>query len=345
VKPRSTALTGLLLLAACRASPPASVASAPLVQAPPFEPLEYVPAAGLRWLVDAHPARIFADSALAAAAGAVVARDRLDAFATMTGIDLRRLEEVVVGGYDLGTLYVTALPAADGGRARARFAERLSEDAIVKHPRPALYRISGTREGEPRALVSVGDRLLAVAIGDLTLSRIAEAYAERRLRSPTALRGAGLSELPPAPADAVAVLYAPGPFVDSWATVAGGLLRTALALHVAVRRGDSGALSVTLTAVGDWPADETGSRMDSAWREISRSSTGRLFGLDQAKNVRSVANLHQLTWSADLDISSLVAGLRAATTANVSEMFDVHGVEPTGSPADSQPADEPSPRP
>jgi hypothetical protein len=292
--------------------------------------------------VDAHPARIFRDSALKATLSGVLTPERLDAFVKVTGVDLRALEEVVVAGYDLGTLYVTSLPAPDGGRVRARFEERLS-DAIVKHPRPALYRIAGTRGGEPRALVSFDDRVFALAVGDLTLARVAEAYAERRLKSPTALHGAALSELPAPRSDSLALLYAPGPFVDSWASAAHGLLDTALALDIAIGAGGDTTLPVLLTAVGDWREDQASEQLAAAWQDLSGSSTGRLFGLAQAKNVSSVAHLHQLTWSADLDVSQLTAGLRAATATNVSEILDVRGQSPTGSPVGSSPDSRPTP--
>jgi hypothetical protein len=292
--------------------------------------------------VDAHPARIFRDSALKATLAGVLSPERMDAFVKVTGIDLGALEEVVVAGYDLGTLYVTSLPSPDGGRTRARFEERLT-GAVVKHPRPALYRIAGTRGGVPRALVAVDDRVFALAVGDVTLARVAEAYAERRLKSPTALHGAALAELPAPPSDALALLYAPGPFVDSWASAAHGLLNTALALTVAVRSGGGTTLPVLLTIVGDWNEGQAGPQLNAAWSDLASSSTGRLFGFDQAKNVSSVAHLHQLTWSADLDLPQLTAGLRAATAANVSEMFDVHGTDPTGSPAHSPPNRGPSP--
>ncbi|HTQ04700.1 MAG TPA: hypothetical protein VMI54_12630 [Polyangiaceae bacterium] len=331
------------LLAACAASRPAPAPAPRVEDATLDEPLAYVPAAGLRWLVEAHPARIFADSTLKTTLSGVLTPERVAAFAQVTGIDLRTLDEVVVAGYDLGTLYVTSLASPDGGRARARFEARLTTGAVVKHPRPALYRITGTRGGEPRALVSVDDRVFAAATGDLTLARIAQAYAERRLKSPTALRGAALSELPARPNDVFAVFYAPGPFMGAWATAAKGLLAEALALDVVVEPRDGATLSATLTAVGDWNSADVESRMNEAWHDLADSPTGRLFGLDRAKNVSSVAHLHQLTWSADLDVPQLMAGLRAATAANVSEMFDDQGAAPTGAPASSDPATGPAP--
>lgn len=318
------------LFTACRSAPPQAVTSV-RVAAPSLAPLEYVPAAGLRWLIVAHPARILADPALAAGIGELLPQDRIDAFASATGVDPRALDESAVAGYDLGTLYVTALATADGGRARARFEARLSSGAIVKHPRPAIYRIAGTRDGTPQALVSVNDQLLALAVGDLTLARVAQAYAERRLKSPTALRGASLSTLPDID-QPLAALYAPGPFTGVWRRAAEGLLANALAVVIAIHPAQSGTLAFEIIATGDWPDAGTDSKVTLAWTELTSSATGRLLGLDQAKNLKSVAHLHELTWSGELPLAPLVAGLRAATMANVPELFGLRAGEAAGPP-------------
>jgi hypothetical protein len=293
-----------------------------------------MPAAGLRWLCSIQPRRIFSDSALKGLVERVLDRDRLEAFTQLTALDPKELEAAAIGGYDLGTLYVVALGAPDGGKARSRFEERLTTGAIVKHPEPTLYRVSGTRAGAPRTLVSVNDRLFAFASGDATLGRIAEAYAKRRLESPTALAGAALAGLPPVASDALVVVYFPGPFTGPWASALHGLLGSASAASVAIRAGGPGILSVSATLAGAWPDGDPAGAMEASWREVTQSSTGLLFGLDQAKNMRIVADLHQLTWSTDLPVEPLVAGLRAATIANVPEMFGEHGEQPTIQPVE-----------
>jgi len=329
-----------LATSACGApSPPATSPPPSAADTAPREVLDYVPAAGLRWLCRAQPRRIFRDSALRALALQVVEPDRLDAFTMLSGVDLRELESGAIAGYDLGTLYVAALAAPDGGAARARFQERLSGGAIVKQPEPSLYRIVGTRAGEARALVSVHDRLLAVGAGDPSLARVAEAYARHRLNSPTALKGAALSALPSAPSDALAVVYFPGPFSGEWAHGAHGLLGDATAVDVVIQAGAEASLQVTVTLVGDWPGVDAGAALGAAAAELTTSSTGLLFGFDQMKNVRIVAHLHQLTWSGEVPAAALVAGLRAAALANVPEMFGEHQDRPTGSPV--KPADPP----
>lgn len=267
----------------------------------------------------------------------MVPAEGMDALARSTGIDVRTLQAAAIAGFDLGTLYVARLPSPDGGRARARFEERLT-GAVVKRPRPNVYRIVGTRAGSPRAMVAVDDQLFAIAVDDLTLARVAEAYAERRLKSPTALHGAALAQLPQVAEDTLLDLYAPGPFSDGWAKPFGGLAASAVAVRATIRRGSPGLLTTEIVAAGDWEAG-TEERLDSAWRSLAESSTGRLFGLDQAKNIKVVADLHQLTWSLDLVVRPLVAGLRAATVANVSEMFDVQAESPGGSPAEMRPAE------
>ncbi|HWP08037.1 MAG TPA: hypothetical protein VNN72_19975 [Polyangiaceae bacterium] len=332
----------LALLASACGTPPAKPAATPtpvVADTAPRAPLDYVPAAGLRWLCTARPQRIFRDSALRALALSVLDTERLDAFTMLTGIDLRELEAGAIAGYDLGTLYVVALGAPDGGTARARFQERLTNGAQVKQPQLKLYRLLGTRAGEPLALVSVHDRLLAFAAGDPSLARVAEAYAMRRLKSPTALHGAALSVLPEAPSDALAAVYFPGPFTGDWARAAYGVLGSAQALDVTVEAAAPESLHLTLTLVGDFPVGDERSKLERAWTDLQGSSTGQLFGLNQIKKMSIVADLHHLTWSGEVPAAALVAGLRAATIANVPEMFGEHRVEPAGSPV--EPAGQP----
>lgn len=330
-----------LVVSACGAAPakPAAAPAPVVADSAPRAPLDYVPAAGLRWLCVAQPQRIFRDSTLRALALSVLDADRLDAFAMLMGIDLRELEAGAIAGYDLGTLYVAALGAPDGGRARARFQERLTNGAQLKQPQPKLYRVLGTRAGKPLALVSVHDRLLAIAADDPSLARVAEAYAMRRLKSPTALHGASLSALPSAPNDALAVVYFPGPFEGEWARAAYGVLGSAQALDLVVEVASSESLRITVTLVGDFPVGDERSKLETAWADLQGSSTGQLFGLGEIKKMSIVADLHQLTWSAEVPAAALVAGLRAATVANVPEMFGEHRTEPTGSPV--EPAGQP----
>jgi hypothetical protein len=132
--------------------------------------------------------------------------------------------------------------------------------------------------------------------------------------------------------DAFAVMYFPGPFTGAWASAFGGVLGDAAAVSVAIEADGGDTFKVTATLAGEWQQSAAARQLEDGWRALAMSATGQLFGLDQAKNMRIVADLHHLTWSTDLPAEALVAGLRAATVANVPEMFDEHGATPTGGP-------------
>ncbi|HEY3499558.1 MAG TPA: hypothetical protein VGK73_32935 [Polyangiaceae bacterium] len=321
-------LAFIAALAACgRPSP--KVPPAPSTPKAPSSVVDYAPSAGLRWLLYGRPARISADPALFAALGAILPKVRLDAYAASTGVDLRKLPEGLVAGYELGTLFVAKLDTADAELIRGRFASRLDDGGIVKRVRADIYRISGTHADTPLALVSVENRIVAMASGDLTLARIVEAYAERRIKSPTALRGAALSTLPAPADDALAAFFAPGPFTDESLVAAPRLLAATLAVGAVVRSRTPGMLAVTITLAGDWPPESKArEELESVWRGLSASSTGRLLGLDSAQNVGVEAAPELLSLSLELPIAVLVRGLRSLTVANVPEIFELNNATP-----------------
>lgn len=261
---------------------------------------------------------------------------RLDAYTASTGADLRLIPNAAVAEYALGTLYLAELPARDGARVRETFADRLRGGGIVKQPRAGVFRVSGTDGDVPRALVSVEDRLIASVTGDPTLARAVAAYAEARLRSPTALRGAALSSLPPAPDDALAVFYAPGPFEGAWATAASGLLASAFAVSISVEALPAAQLRFILTLAGDWPpGDQPERELERSWITLANSSTGRLLAFDQARNLKSTRHLQCLTLSMEIPMLELARGVRAATSANIREILEVipRESESTATPA------------
>lgn len=295
---------------------------------------DFAPAAGLRWLIVGHPAAIASNPDLSRALSAIVPPARLDAYAASTGVDLRRIPRAAVGGYAFGTLYLAELSTRDGARAREVFADRLRGGGIVKAPRAGIFRISGTDGDAPRALVSIEDRLIASAAGDPTLARAVAAYAEGKLRSPTALRGAALSTLPAAPDDALATFYAPGPFEGAWATAASGLLRSAFAASISVQALPSAQLRFTVTLAGDWAEGELPPEqaLERSWGLLANSSTGRLLALDQTRNLKSTRHLQYLTLSMEIPMLELARGVRAATSANIREILDVIPQESESTP-------------
>ncbi|HEX6764984.1 MAG TPA: hypothetical protein VF103_05890, partial [Polyangiaceae bacterium] len=120
--------------------------------------LDYVPAAGLRWLVVGNPSKLANDPELSRSLSLVVAPERLDGFAAVTGIRLERLSAGAIAGYSLGNLYLAELEGAEAPTVRDRFSARLAEGGVA-HSRGGLTRIVGTTtKGSVQALVTVDDR-------------------------------------------------------------------------------------------------------------------------------------------------------------------------------------------
>jgi len=273
-------------------------------------------------LVLVRPQRIFAEPELASAIEQIVPSRRFAAFAEASGVDLHAVPEAAVAGWAYSTLYIAELPRDVAPLARARFSERLLSGALTKHAHPGLYRITGVIGQTPETLVTVEERLLAVAVGDPIQAKVVEAYAEQRLKnSPTALRGAALSALQSRKAENVAELYAPGPFADEWKHAANGLLESTVALAIAVRPLPNGKLATTIDLAGDWQsaAAHAADRLSAAWTTFARSSAGHLFELNEAAEVSATPEL--LTLHVELDLAAIVRGLKASVLGDLSEIL------------------------
>lgn len=322
-------LPALLSVSACAAAAPLQPHPN---RAPPVRalhrgpPAEFVSAAGLRWLVLVKPRQAFAEPELARAIEQVAPRSRLDAFAEASGVDVRSVSEAAVAGWPYSTLYVAELPSGVAALARARFSERLLSGALTKHTHPGLFRITGVIGQTPETLVTVDERLLAVAVGDPVPAKVVEAYAEQRLKnSPSALRGAALSALPDLAASNAVVFYAPGPFADEWQRAANGLLESSVALAIAAQPSGNGKVATTICLAGAWErsADDAAKRLSAAWATFARSSAGQLFELNDTAEVRATPEL--LTLHVELDLQGLLRGLRASVFGDLSEILRLPG--------------------
>jgi hypothetical protein len=334
---RARWLVPCVLLFAC-STPAPKPAATPVPVATTRPPLlDHVPSAGLRWLVVGRPAGLEKRPDLASLLHELFSPVRLDAFRKVTGVDLTKVKLGAVAGFQVGTLYLAELGEPAASDVRERFAERLDEGGMERKPRPKVHRISGTSRESPRALVTVDDDFIAVAVDDTVLVKIVEAYDARRLRSPSALRGAALRDLPPLPAHALVALYAAGPFSGDLPRAAHGLLAQTSSLVITLAGGAPERLQATLTLAGDYSPEPTaaGERLASAFRELCSSTTGTLVGLSEAGSPKIVADLHQLTLTADLPLRPLVRGLRTLASGNIHEIFDLVPPSSAGEPAQS----------
>lgn len=277
-----------------------------------------------------------------ASVGLLLPKVRLDAFAEGTGVDARQIDAALIAGFDLGTLYLFAPPAGSAEAVVRRFRERIVNGERIEQPHPAVVRISGIVSEQPQTLVRIEDRVVAIAVGDPTLARVAEAFARRKLHeSRPALRGASLSQLRPPPANAFATFYAPGPFEGAWAKGARGLLANAVALSVSVMPLDEseqpGANAIQdaapggaendratllLELAGDFPpsgADD----LAAGFRDLTLSSTGKLLGLDQLPEARVRERDGRLLLDVEIELLPIARGLRAAVIADVWEILDL----------------------
>lgn len=323
---RRAAAALLVVLAACGGAatqrPAPATAGAPLPALHEGPLTDYVPAAGLRWMVVGKPKELAADAALARAVELLVPSVRLDAFARSTGVDLRATPAALVAGFDYGTLYVAAMPSGSVA-VEELFAERIVSGAVRRSPDPRVHRVSGVIGRTPEAMVHIDGLLVAVSTGDPTPVRVVEAFARRKLaRSKPALEGAALSTLPPELARAPFVFYAPGPFDREWLDGAHGLLGLALAVGVGVLPRPDGVLEVTIYLAGDWAhaGPDATARLLQTWEDLASGSLGHLTGLARpvAAPIVSVSG-DALKLRVELAARPLAVGLRDAVGANITE--------------------------
>ncbi|HEU5075378.1 MAG TPA: hypothetical protein VFU02_14405 [Polyangiaceae bacterium] len=323
----------------CGAPPPAPTPP----NIPREEPLldgsltDYLPAAGVNWLLLAEPVRLSGNHQLVRTLEPLLPASRLDLYARDTKLDLRTLSHAAVAGFDLGVLYL-AETDTDLTPATLAFADRLVIEPEIKRPHPKLTRVSGVVGTTPQSLLQFEGKLLAVAVGDPTTVRIVEAFARKKLkRSPSIFQGVALKSFAEFAAGAPLVFLAAGPFEGRWMFGGAGLLAAASAVGIrATPTSDGRALRVSVAIEGPWEEEgaEPVLRMEQAWQALAESSTGRLFGfheLAQTPVVRTTKN--RVTLDVELELAPIVHGLRAAVAADVWEMLDVG---PTSAPSPSR---------
>jgi hypothetical protein len=319
---RRAALVGTLSLACGRA--PAKAATHP---PPPLrysgQLEDYVPAAGLRWLVRGSPAKLAESQSFRPAFDLLITPERLRAVAQTTGFALEKLPNAVIAGFDLGTLYLAELPSAAAAEARARFVSRQIHEPAQRMPDPNIVVLSGMSEGVPLGLVTIDNHVLAYGVGDPMLCRVVEAYARGKLKAKRAFQGAALAGLDAESAGALVAAHVPGPFAERWQNAAGGLLSitTALSAKLTPTSSDHATLEVTLH--GDFEGSNAAERLRSTYMSVASSSTGTLLGLAGALDARAVTNAQsdRVTLMVPLPLTDIAKGARAVTSGDLDDIF------------------------
>lgn len=332
---RRTFVVLAIVLSACggaSAPPRAKPAAKPVPKLHEGPLPDYVPAAGLRWMLVGKPRVIAADSGLAEPLELLLPERRLDAFAKSSGVDLRKAESALAAGFDFGNLYMVEAPGSVKA-VQARFTERLISGAVTKRPHPELDWVTGIVGTTPETLVRVDDRFAVVAVGSPTPARVVELFALGRLkRSPNALRGSALKSLPTDELErAPARFYAPGPFEGEWLRAAGGLLRAATALGIAAQPAGGGRIQFTVFIAGDFAtkAGDPAERLQHAWSDVAESGIGKLLGFNEPTSGPTVSGTPDLLrLEVELAAKPLATGLRAAVMAEVWEIFDLRPKNP-----------------
>src|SRR4051812_20485121 len=179
---RRAALVGTLSLACGRTPAKAAVAAPPAPSRYTGQLEDYVPAAGLRWLVRGSPAKLAESQSFRAALELLLSKERLRAVAQTTGFALETLPRGVIAGFDLGTLYLAEPPSATAHEARAHFTSRQIHEPTQRTPDPNVVVLSGLNEGIPIGLVTIDNRVVAYGVGDPMLCRVVAAYARGKLK-------------------------------------------------------------------------------------------------------------------------------------------------------------------
>jgi hypothetical protein len=303
--------------------PTAAAAPAPLATE---DPVELIPAAGLRWLLLARPQALLENEAFCGECSRLLPEARLRAFAARTGIELRKASFGLIAGYDLATVYAVVTTEPVASSALVAFRDHLRDGGRLTRPHPRLQRVTGMAGDKPEALMTVGERVALVSVGDLTFARVLEAFALGRLeRSPSALRGAALSKLPAFAqhAAALAVLYVPGPFVGEWSRAGHSLLGASDALSVTLAPAGAGAARFHLHLAGDFPPDAS-ERLETSWSELAESTTGRVLSLDRPLAPPQIRVLpHRLELDIQLETAPIAAGLYALLSGEAWEILNL----------------------
>lgn len=304
---------------------PARASTPPQAPAPRYSGTleDYVPAAGLRWLLRGSPAKLAESQSFRPAIDVFIKPERLRAVVQTTGLPLASIPRGVIAGFDLGTLYLVELPSPTAATARERFAARQIRGADERRPEPGIVVLTGINEGTPISLVTLDDRVLAYAVGDPMLCRVVEAYARGKLKAKSAFHGAALAGLEQESQDALIAAHVPGPLEERWQNAAGGLcaITTALTAKLVPIAPERARLEVTLH--GDFADSDATERLRATYMSVASSSTGTLLGLSDALDARTEISAQgdRVTLMVPLPLTQIAKASHAATNGDLLEIL------------------------
>jgi hypothetical protein len=293
----------------------------------------------------AEPARIAREPGILPALAPLVDAERFQQFTERAGFDPRETSDLVVAGFELGTLYLLSAPER-GPQIEQAFRDRLLRGEVIEQPHPALTRIQGVAGTRPQALLHARDRLVAVAVDDLRLVRFVEGYLLGRFRkTPPALAGAALRDHADFAAAAPLRLWIPGSPgagpLDDLPDARSGVTATLAGAEFVGAKGcaceGGGADPVVrlhLAVAGPWePADTRGELLETLWRQVVDSPTGHLLALDRPLRPPSVEVVAAGTGArielhVDYLLRPLVHRLRGVLAGSLEELFSSSDAPP-----------------
>ncbi len=326
-------------LAACAPAPPPAAPAGPPPVPLTLTPLSgLVKAPGLTWMLEVAPRRALRDAGLLAALATVVPEARFQAFAKgHGGLDPRSLEELVIARYEDATLTLARVPPGtmDPVKVHQSFERyaRAIEARAIDVPNPSVVRMfgDGPREGERVQLVTFGREAVALETGKFGPLRVAELYAQGKLRrAKPALKSEPLAAVAALLGEGAELrFFAAGPFVGEWERALGGLLRasTGVGLSLSTVPGSDGHLRAVGAVVGDFDkAPDDAARAFGAALDVllAKNALGRMLGLDApVESVRTSTSPGALRVGAVFDGARIARGLHTALDAEISEIMNM----------------------
>jgi hypothetical protein len=162
------------------------------------------------------------------------------------------------------------------------------------------------------------------------LWRVVEAYARGRLKAKSAFKGAALAGHETAHDAYPISVHVPGPFNERWQSAAAGLLAVATSLSAKLAPSGPGRALLELTLEGDFSGSNAAERLQATYMSVAASSTGTLLGLNNALDARTTTNEanDHIILRVPLKLTEIAKGARAATSADLDEIFRVNATEP-----------------